>query len=359
MALAFIGWAGLSLVNATSFSSGFFDLLRTVKFYLLYLYAANNVRSKATLMTLVTFFLAGMIFQGVLCMSQYVTQDVGLLGRGLAGKEDLYADLAKKLKSAYAIAEDSGTRVRASGTVGLSNAEAQYFEFLLPLSFLLLLAAPGSCRRSFVLAAFCVGLLGLIVTFSRGGLIGFAVALAVILFLARRFELISGRKVLTMSLVGLAVCVIVSPLFYHFIMTRPEAGLARLHLAEVGIEMIKSHPILGVGLNNHILLKPEYDPRSYIINLPTHNSFLIIASEVGIPGLIFFIGFLYLTVTAALKGARMRDPYVASVAVGIVAAVTAIGVHVQVDYIATNANFSLLWLYAGLAAAISRPDMKT
>jgi O-antigen ligase len=161
-----------------------------------------------------------------------------------------------------------------------------------------------------------------------------------------------------MLLAGFAVCVIVSPMFYHYIMTRPEAGLARLHLAEVGIDMITSHPILGVGLNNHILVKPEFDPRSYVVNLPTHNSFLIIASEVGIPGLLFFTGFLILTCMAALRAARVHDRYVASVAIGIVAAVIAVSVHIQVDYIATNTNFSLLWLYAGLAAALSRPDMK-
>jgi hypothetical protein len=61
---------------------------------------------------------------------------------------------------------------------------------------------------------------------------------------------------------------------------------------------------------------------------------------------------------AALRAARVHDRYVASVAIGIVAAVIAVSVHIQVDYIATNTNFSLLWLYAGLAAALSRPDMK-
>ena len=72
------------------FSYAFFDLLRNYKFYVLYLYAANNLRSTAAIKTLVTALLAGAILQGALCTYKYKKQDVSHVFGNLFGQKDLY-----------------------------------------------------------------------------------------------------------------------------------------------------------------------------------------------------------------------------------------------------------------------------
>jgi O-antigen ligase len=360
MALAFLAWAGFSLIKAPILSYGFFDLLRMFKFYLLYLYVANNVRSRKEVKTLINFFLIGVILQGLICLNQYFSQSVSYIFGNLFGQQDLYTPgLIKKYGvEFFMVTEESEAIRRASGTVGPINQEALYFEFLLPIAFLLSLTAAKFWSRVFNISTLVLGLLGLIVTFSRGGLIGLIVGMLTVLLLSRMFKLISNRKFLAFVLLGLGICASLAPIVQRYIMTRPEAALARFHLAEVGLKMIKAHPVLGVGLNNHMVLKQEYEPWHYALPMPPHNQYIIIASEIGIPGLIFFSGFLVLTCMLALSAARTTDLYLASIAVGILGALVAISVHMLIDFLGTHTNFTLLWLYAGLAAALSRWNLK-
>jgi len=352
-ALAFLGWAGLSLINAKVFSYAFFDLLRTLKFYLLYLYIANNVRSMPTLKTLVRYFLVGVVIQGSICLYQYISQDIGYIFGDIFGKQDLYSqESIDKFREFFTITPDTELK-RASGTVGPINAQAQYFEFLLPVSFLLCLASAKFWRNMLSRLALVLGLAGLTVTFSRGGLIGIAAGIAVVFVLAKRLQIISKEKYLTILIPVLFIGIMLTPTVYSFFMARHQATLARFHLYKVGLDMVRAHPFLGVGLNNHVVMEPYYDPQTYIFPTPTHNHYLFIASEVGIPGLVFFLAFFSSAFLMALKAARSKVIYQAVVALGIVGAFVAIGTHNLVDHLSYHTNLTLLWLFAGLAAALS------
>jgi O-antigen ligase len=359
MALAFILWSIASLVKTTEFSSSIFELLRMIKFYLLYLYVANNVQSKETVKTLMKFLFIGLMFQGLLCLSQYLIQDISYMFGNLMGKKDFYSDAQIKIiEPIFRAGEDGNIGIRASGTVGPINAQAQYFEFLLPVAFLLWLTATTFWSSSFRLITFVFGLLGLVVTFSRGGFAGITIGLGVVLMLSKWFKIMSNRKFLIFFFITLTLWVVMAPRFYGYFMARPEATSARLHLSKVGLEMVRAHPILGVGLNNHVVVKPEYDPRKYAFPMPVHNHYLIIASETGIPGLAFFLSFMGLTCLCALKAARSKDLYLASVAVGILGGLTAIALHILVDYLGSHTNMTLLWIYGGLAAALGEKKMR-
>jgi len=360
MAIAFIIWSILSLIKATEFSSGIFELVRMTKFYFLYLYVANNIQSKETVKTLMKFLFIGLIFQGLLCLSQYLIQDISYTFTNLVGKKEFYsAAQIKIIEPIFRTGEDINIGIRASGTVGPMNAQAQYFEFLLPVAFLLGLTATTFWSSTFSLVTFTFGLLGLIVTFSRGGVAGITIGLGIVLILSKWFKIISNRKFLTFLFIILGIFIILAPMFYSYFMARPEAASARLHLSKVGLEMVRAHPILGVGLNNHVVVKPEYDPWKYAFPMPVHNHYLIIASETGIPGLAFFLGFMGSTCLYALKAARGKNLYLTSVAVGILGGMAAIGLHILVDYLGSHTNMTLLWIYGGLAAALSRTEVNS
>lgn len=352
MAVAFLIWSGASLLNAEAISPGLFELIRMLKLYMLYLYVVNNIATKETLNALLRIFLIGVLLQGMLCLFQYVTQDTGLLFRRLSGFSS--DDVLKKLNSFFRVSESGAFIRRASGTAGAGNAEALYFEFFLPAALLLGLSASTLRGRMFNFAVFASGVLGLVLTFSRGSFVGIAVAISAVLIIARRNELVSKKIFLLAAFLGMSLLVVLSPFAYRFLMTRPEATLARFQLNRVGFAMIADHPVLGVGLNNHLIVKAQYDQAAYVFPMPTHNHFILVASQVGVPGAIFFAGFLISTFRAAWTAAASDDRFLGAVATGIVGSLIAIILHVQVDYLGTYTTMSLLWIFAGLAAVLAR-----
>jgi O-antigen ligase len=355
LALGFVAWAGLSIVKAPLFSYAFFDFVRLVKFYLIYLYIANNIRTRTELKTLITFLLAGVAFQGLICLYQYVSQDVGYIFGDLFGTQQLYSEEGlKRLGGLFSAYESGPTLKRSSGTVGPINSEALYFEYLLPIALIFGLAAKRFWGRSFNLAILALGVAGLLVTFSRGGLLGLLAGVLAVLFLARSHRFISTRTFALFLVSGLLAITVALPMLYGYLMSRPEAATARIHLLKVGLDMIRTHPILGVGLNNHLVVSPQFDPDSYLLAMPTHNHYLLVASEIGIPGLLLFLGLLLVTFSILVRSARSDDRHVAALSIGIFGAYVAVSVHVLVDWLATNTNLTLFWLYAGLAPALGR-----
>jgi O-antigen ligase len=359
MALFFIGWAGLSLIKAPLLSYALFDFIKIVKLYFVYLYLANNILSESRLKILINCFLIGVAIQGLICLFQYVSQDVSHIFGNLFGQKDFYSKESFNKYSKFVFsAYSSGNYVkRAGGTVGPINAEAQYFEFLLPMAFILWLSAKRFWSRYFNLIIFTLGCLGLIVTFSRGGLIGLISGITAVFVIGKLYKLISNRQFFTIIFVCLITGLLMLPKFYDYNMSRPEGITARIHLNKVAINIIMDMPIMGTGLNNHLIVASKYDPETYVLPMPTHNHYLLVATEIGIPGLVFFLGFLITTCRTALKASRSANIYIAAVSLGILGAYAALSVHLLVDWLATYTNQTFLWLYAGLTAALSRLDV--
>ena len=354
MALFFIGWAGLSSIKAPLFSYAFFDFIKFIKLYFIYLYFANNIRSKFEAKVLVNCFLIGMAIQGMICLAQFISQDIGYLFGNLFGHKDLYSQKGLE-KWGFMFTYASGSSLkRASGTVGPINAQAQYFEFLLPMALILWLTAKKFLNRYFNFSIFIIGIFGLVVTFSRGGFLGLMAGIIALLIYAKIYKLVSNKRLLALVMVCLIVFTTISPKLYQYIMSRPEAAFARIGLMKVAMKIINDHPIMGVGLNNQLIVAPKYDPDGIYSKMPTHNYYLVIASEIGIPGLVFFLAFLFITCQTALRTSRSNDLFIAAVSLGIFGAYAAISVHILVDWLATYANQTFFWLYAGLVGALSK-----
>ena len=70
-------------------------------------------------------------------------------------------------------------------------------------------------------------------------------------------------------------------------------------LYETSFNMIKHHPVIGVGVNTYVLNYKKYklhetSPETVNTNWYAHNSFLQMASEIGITGFFIFMWLLYL-----------------------------------------------------------------
>jgi len=72
----------------------------------------------------------------------------------------------------------------------------------------------------------------------------------------------------------------------------------RMELNKAAFQMIKTKPLLGIGLNNFISQLPSFwsKPASLWSGLqPVHNIFLLVAAETGMIGFLIFTCFLFLT----------------------------------------------------------------
>ena len=111
-------------------------------------------------------------------------------------------------------------------------------------------------------------------------------------------------RVLALSLFTVIISYILLPYFLVRIKTLPftfedfgSLGL-RVKLTEEAVSIVQKNPLFGVGLNRSLeyyALNPKTDifsGREPDAFFKIHNTFLEIAAETGIPGLLFFMGFI-------------------------------------------------------------------
>jgi O-antigen ligase len=141
------------------------------------------------------------------------------------------------------------------------------------------------------LGAAALGGLTLALTFSRAAWLG-AVVMELALLVWVRAPHSAGMRRLTAAAV-IVILIGVLPLLPFFLArtTSGGAGIAveqnsindRARLIRAGLDLIRSHPWLGVGAGNFVLaLSPESYPGMPLE--PVHNVILLTAAETGLPG---------------------------------------------------------------------------
>ncbi len=63
-------------------------------------------------------------------------------------------------------------------------------------------------------------------------------------------------------------------------------------MARTALAIIKTHPLVGVGLNNYSLVSSQYSTAVFGKQYLAHNAYLLIAAETGLVGLAAFLSFL-------------------------------------------------------------------
>ncbi|MGB9911479.1 MAG: O-antigen ligase family protein [Microgenomates group bacterium] len=153
----------------------------------------------------------------------------------------------------------------------------------------LILTFPFLIRKNKIFAICYLILAGvsLIITFSRSAWLGGILLL--FWFILKKVKKITLRFLLLFLLIFVLVYLI------KLINFSSESFFYRWNLAKVAVQLIKQSPLIGVGLNNFIVYLPEFWQSSTLWLQPVHNIYLLIASEAGIIGLVFFFCFLFFT----------------------------------------------------------------
>ncbi len=210
----------------------------------------------------------------------------------------------------------SAKLTRVYSYLGNPNLLAGYLIPAVSLSLAAIFAWQGWLPKALAVTAFVVNSACLIVTFSRGGWIGFVVCLFVFLVLLAYWysvQLPPKWRTLAMPVVlgGSATVILLAVMFVEpvrdrvasiFVGREDSSNNFRMNVWSAVIEMIRDRPIIGIGPGNDAFNKiyPLY-MRPRFSALSAYSILLEVAVETGLIGFSCFLWLLIVTVNQGLE----------------------------------------------------------
>ncbi len=284
LGLGIIAVSGFSILQAQNQPAAVYRWLKLVEYVLFALYVSKNVDLKKDFSTIVKLLSIGVFFESILAVAQWFKQG-SIFGYWFLGEN-------KYTVSTPGIATFDffgAKKIRSYGTFPHPNVLGGYLAVVLPWIFYAGLKGVKEIKERFTIydfrpkvagsarqfATLVLGLTALFFSFSRS-----AWLVGVLGLLGQMF----GRFPLS---------------FYSLLPSAYSLSfLRRAELNWIALEMIKDHPLLGVGLNNFTVAMGQYGKVSGWTRFlqPAHNVYLLLAAETGFLGLAAFLLLLLFTI---------------------------------------------------------------
>src|SRR5262249_47271165 len=265
-----------------------------------------------------------------------------------------------------AAAEPLSESLRISGTFYQPNPYARYLHLALAPALALAAFSREAWERWVALGASLLLLGAFVLSSSRGGVLGLAVAtltLAVVGVRRERFALLmvaTGAPLLALAWLtkllpaGLLQLMRLNDLAPGGSVTAANfSAWERLAHWAAGVNMLRGHPLLGVGAGNFDAAYARYAPD--LTSWPealghAHNYYINAAAETGLLGLAAFCAFTALVLFTGWRRAHATQPAGAlprALALGLFAALLALAVHNVTDDLFVHAMSLQVALYVG------------
>jgi O-antigen ligase len=333
----FLGWVALSALWAESTSDVISTFTRYLPNVILFLIVFTAVRDRRHATLVMAGFLAGAVAAGFYGLFFSASVRAGYEGR-VSGSNLDPNELAAVLVAGIALAGGLATSLK--GKPGLRLAAV---------------AAGGFCFLTAML------------TGSRGGVVSLGCMLIAAIVLGGRWRPRIAAVSVLMAVLGVYYIAALAPAeIRDRIKTTGQSDTTvregRATLWQIGRRMVEAHPVNGVGAGNfktsskHYLLQPGAVFRSDVVILTpqiAHNTYLEIAAELGIVGLLLFGSLVVFSVGSTLRAARnfRLAGDVKGEALARALAIAFVGVLVADFFISEEFN-KQLWLLLGLGPAM-------
>ncbi len=342
--------ATISLTQSRDSSLAVFEIWRTLRGVLVFVYVAKHVDLERDLGLILVCLMAGF---AVLTSETVINQALGTSFNFSAAGRGESARLTELIGTTEVL--------RSGGSLGSPNALASYVALLLPLPLAMLFASikPRFKFASLVLAA--LGFATLYLTMSRGAWLGMALAVAFMLIVAARRRWVSPLAAAT-ALAGAGLAVVVAnlvagnALWLRLTASQPENVTSRYEFARIAFRIIEARPILGVGINNFTESMSSYDvtglSQRLSVLMPVHNLYLLIAAETGMLGLIAFMVFLLAVAYESLTASGRFDDLLGWALLAVCGGLITLMTQGLVDFaFRLNATFYTFWFLTGVAVS--------
>lgn len=324
------------------------QLFLEVQLLIMYFYLINHITSWDDVRLIFTTLAIGLLAEGTLMLLQY------FVGFELAGPG---------VQSVSSQGTISSASVRVAGTFLSANAAAIYLAVSIVITFAGYLTNNWLVNKRLALMAMVPSMIALVLTQSRGGWLSFVLAMMILIVQAVRMHV--GIKAIQLFLV---VLVIVGVGFAPQIEERltgddHDSAESRLWYTELAFNILNdSHYMFtGVGLNNLHSVMRDYLPlemlelRHWKYLHIIHNKYLIIWTETGLFGFLFFLWLLLaVAITAFRSSVQTKDVYASIAITGMLAALAALCLNMTVQLFTGRQRLQLLWCIFALVAAMSR-----
>ncbi len=262
-------------------------------------------------------------------------------------------------------APESGDASRLSGGIGDPNELALLLVPGLALALFALPGAQGLIERSLLGVGALAIAIAVLATGSRGGIVALAVMFGAGILLGGRLRAQMIAAALGVAMLAAAYFTLLAPPAFtgRVVEFTAGGGSGRVDLWTVASQVARDHPIVGTGAANFEVVAPEYASRA--TNLPAvefivvdphvvHNSYLEVLAELGVTGLVFFLGALAGSLALGWRAvrafARSGDEGTELIARGLLIALCGMltaSVFLSAEYT------KQLWLLLGFAAALT------
>jgi O-antigen ligase len=241
------------------------------------------------------------------------------------------------------------------------NHFAGLMELLIPIG-LAMLAVPGVRRQQMplmaLLAAIPVG--SLLMSGSRGGIVGFACEVALLILLlwirgGQKKQLVTFLAVLLLA-GGLVAWLGMGDVIHRFsLMRNAEVSEGqRLSMSRGAYHIFRDYPVTGTGAGTIVSVYPAYET-SYDASIVdhVHNDHFELLAESGTVGAICWLAFIGLLIVYGLKNLwAQRDTGVRALQVGALVGCVGLLIHSFADFnLHIPANALLFYLLAGTASS--------
>lgn len=263
------------------------ESIRFMSYILIYFIIKYGTQSRKVMKNIINSYIFSSIILCLLGIIQYFTG----------------FDLNKKFVFDY----KSGAKIRIAATLGNPNS---YAAFLVLILFPLIMLIVGEKNRKkkilYTIISFLV-FINMILTGSRNAILAFAIG-CVVLAITYNWKLI-------FILIGASVTSLYIPQVLNRIkeISDPTQNLSRIKLWSTALKMIQEHPLIGVGNGNFISLYDAYVKKYPELKypdykrMPSHNSYLKIESELGVVGILSFLGVLISILSKVIKFIKVEN----------------------------------------------------
>lgn len=341
----------LSWLGAKSKTLGAFDIIYNTKHIFMYFFIAHKLK-RHHLKWIVVIILFAILVEGSISVFERFTGYVGI-GRAKGNVEASHFGVQLEIAGI----EDE---IRASGTTSDSHTLGLYLAMVLPVPFVFM--AKDFLKPSLRFALGCVfliGIIALVLSFARSGWFSFAISIGFTIM----FMTFSWRSRTPFVLAGIlalaAICLYPNTikLVHKKLFGTPwETITSRFKMNRTAVSMWGNYFIFGCGPGNYMVTLDEADIIIYgRDDIPVHNSYLYVAAETGLFGLIAFYGVIFAAMWRCWKMLKCKDLLIRLLALSALTGLFAYLLDGLVNLMfKTPVPYAQLWVYIGISAAFSR-----
>ncbi len=248
-------------------------------------------------------------------------------------------------------------QMKMKGRADSVAPDPQYFSayiiLVLPVILYRLRMAVGSIKYLYLLIASLV-LVSLGLSFTKGAWIVGFIELAIWGLFIDRKVLVVLSAVVVLGIAGLSLTSGHRLSEKGLLEQYRDSDSIRIRLWKFGIIHLKDSPIFGIGYGrkNFATVYPEFFKKD-IQHFHTHNTFLNIGLELGIPGLIALIWLFWAILKSLWKDWRDRLNENRILSFAIFVSVVGFLVRIELDHLLVDEMALMLWLLVGMGFAIS------